>query len=107
MNRKCFCCFDSINSNNDNDLLRDWLDFSFEKLETNLSNEDRKRTLNFDTFCEKIFDIISDKDSDYVSDYVSDILEDFREDLLQYCIYWNEKYYKTGFTDSIKLLTTS
>ena len=31
MNRKCFCCFNNMNTNNeDNKLLRDWLDFRFE-----------------------------------------------------------------------------
>ena len=90
MNRKCFRYFNSMNSNNkDNELLKDWIEFRFEKLETNLTGEDRKHSLNYDTFCEKILDVIPDKDSDYVSD----ILDDFREKLLTRSIYWNEKYY--------------
>ena len=102
MNRKCFCCFNNMNTNNeDNELLRDWMEFRFEKLESNLTAEDKKHALNYDTFCEKILDIIPDKDSDYVSD----ILDDFREELLNHCVYWNEKYYITGFNDIIKFIT--
>ena len=102
MNRKCFCCFNNMNTNNeDNGLLRDWIEFRFEKLESNLTDKDKKHTLNYDTFCEKILDIIPDEDSDYVSD----ILDDFREELLTHCVYWNEKYYITGFNDIIKFIT--
>ena len=104
MNRKCFCCFNKmIKDDNDDELLKDWMEFRFEKLESNLTDEDRKHALNYDTFCEKILDIILDKDSDYVSD----ILDDFREEILNYCIYLNEKYYMTGFNDIIKLITNT
>ena len=100
MNKKCFCCFYKMNKDyNDDELLQDWMEFRFEKLESNLTDEDRKHALKYDTFCEKILDVIPDKDSDYVSD----ILDDFREEFLNYCIYWNEKYYKCGFSDCIKL----
>ena len=100
MNKKCFCCFYKMNKDyNDDELLQDWMEFRFEKLESNLTDEDRKHALKYDTFCEKILDVIPDKDSDYVSD----ILDYFREEILNYCIYWNEKYYKCGFSDCIKL----
>lgn len=102
MNRKCFCYFNNLNTDNkDNELLRDWLEFRFEKLESNLTDEDKKHAINYDTFCEKILDIIQDKDSDYVSD----ILDNFREELLNHCVYWNEKYYKCGFSDGIKVIS--
>ena len=102
MNRKCFCCFNNMNTNNeDNELLRDWIEFRFEKLESNLTDEDKKHALNYDTFCEKILDVIPDNDSDYASD----VLDDFREELLNHCVYWNEKYYKTGINDVIKFIT--
>ena len=101
MNRKCFCCFNNMNTNNeDNELLKDWIEFRFEKLESNLTDEDKKHALYYDTFCEKILDVIPDKDSDYVSD----ILDDFREELLTHCVYWNEKYYKRGFSDMLQLI---
>ena len=104
MNRKCFCCFNSMNSNNkDDELLKDWIEFRFEQLETNLTDEDKKHALNYDTFCEKILDVIPDKDSDYVSD----ILDDFREELLNHCVYWNEKYYMTGINDVIKFIANA
>ena len=104
MNRKCFCCFNKmIKDDNDDELLKDWMEFRFEKLESNLTDEDRKHALNYDTFCEKILDVISDKDSDYVSD----ILDDFREELLNYSIYWNEKYYRAGFGDCLNLVIIS
>ena len=102
MNKKCFCCFNNMNTNNeDNELLSDWLEFRFEKLETNLTEKDRKHALNYDTFGEKILDVIPNKDSDYVSD----ILDDFREELLTHCVYWNEKYYINRFNNIIKFIT--
>ncbi len=59
MNRKCFCCFNNMNSNDkDDELLKDWIEFRFEKLESNLTDEDKKHALNYDTFCEKILDVI-------------------------------------------------
>ena len=101
MNRKYFCCFNNMNSiDNNGKLLKDWIEFRFEKLESNLTDEDKKHVLNYDTFCEKILDVIPDKDSDYVSD----ILDDFREKLLTHCVYWNEKYYRNGFCDGIELI---
>ena len=104
MNRKYFCCFNKMNKdNNDDELLQDWMEFRFEKLESNLTDEDRKHALKYDTFCEKILDVIPDKDSDYVSD----ILDYFREELLNHCVYWNEKYYMTGVNDVIKFITNT
>ncbi len=101
MNKKCFCCFYKMNKDdNDDKLLQDWMEFRFEKLESNLTGEDKKHALNYDTFCEKILDVITDKDSDYISD----ILDNFREELLTHCVYWNEKYYKCGSSDILQLI---
>ena len=103
MNRKCFCCFNMNKDDNDDELLQDWMEFRFEKLESNLTDEDRKHALNYDSFCEKILDVIPDKDSDYVSD----VLDNFRKELLNHCVYWNEKYYMTGVKDIIKFITNA
>ena len=104
MNRKCFCCFNNMNTNNDankdNKLLKDWLEFRFEKLETNLTDEDKKPALNYDTFCEKILDVIPDKNPDYVSD----VLDDFREELLTHCVYWNENIIRLELMMLLNLL---
>ena len=102
MNKKCFCCFENMcnNLNCDDILLQDWLDFRSEELETNLSDEDKNHFLKFDDFYDKIVDVTLDTKKDYVSD----LLNGLRDDFMQYCIYWNEKYYKTGFSDGIKLL---
>lgn len=102
MNKKCFCYFENMcnNLNCDDNLLQDWLDFRSEELETNLSNEDKSHFLKFDDFYDKFIDVTLDTKKDYVSN----VLNDLRDDFMQYCIYWNEKYYKTGFSDGIKLL---
>ena len=47
MNRKCFCCFNMNKDDNDDELLQDWMEFRFEKLESNLTDEDRKHALNY------------------------------------------------------------
>lgn len=60
MNKKCFCCCESINNNFDseNDLMTDWLDFRSEELETNLSEEDKRHLLKFDVFTDRILDVM-------------------------------------------------
>ena len=104
MNKKCFNCFDNIiNSLNDGDLLDDWIEFRSEELETNLSEEDKEYLLKFDDFAEKILTYVPDKDSNLVSD----LLNEIRDDFYHYCIYWNEKYYKTGFSDAVKILLST
>ena len=105
MNKKCFCCFENINNNldNSNNLFRDWLDFRSEELETNLSDEDKEHLLKFDDFFEKILSVTLDTQKNYVSDTLNNI----RVAFLLYCIYWKEKYYKTGFSDAIKLLNST
>ncbi len=104
MNKKCFYCFNNMNKNDNNDeLLQDWMEFRFEKLESNLNDEDRKHALKYDTFCEKILDVIQDRDSNYISN----VLDDFREEMLNHCVYWNEKYYMTGVNDVIKFITNT
>ena len=104
MNKKCFCCFNNMNKNDNNDeLLQDWMEFRFEKLESNLNDEDRKHALKYDTFCEKILDVIQDRDSNYISN----VLDDFREEMLNHCVYWTEKYYMTGVNDVIKFITNT
>ena len=79
------------------------MEFRFEKLESNLNDEDRKHALKYDTFCEKILDVIQDRDSNYISN----VLDDFREEMLNHCVYWNEKYYMTGVNDVIKFITNT
>ena len=102
MNKKCFCCFNNMNKNDNNDeLLQDWMEFRFEKLESNLNDEDRKHALKYDTFCEKILDVIQDRDSNYISN----VLDDFREEMLNHCVYWNEKYYRNGFVNGVQLIS--
>lgn len=102
MNKKCFCCLNNMNKDdNDDELLQDWMEFRFEKSESNLTDEDRKHALKYDTFCEKILDVIQDRDSNYISN----VLDDFREEMLNHCVYWNEKYYMTGVNDVIKFIT--
>ena len=102
MNKKYFCCFKNMcnNLNCGDNLLQDWLDFRSEELETNLSDEDKNHFLKFDDFYDKIIDVTLDTKKDYVSN----VLNDLRDDFMQYCIYWNEKYYKTGFSDAVKLI---
>lgn len=89
------------NINNSENILEDWINLRTEELETNLSKEDKKYLLNFDNFSENILDLIPEKN--YI--LVSNILDNYRESIIQHCTYWNEKYYKTGFNDGIRLIT--
>ncbi len=44
---------------NEDDILKEWLDFREETLLCQLSDEDYKHSLNFDKFCEKILRNVS------------------------------------------------
>ena len=72
-------------------------------MKNNLTDKNKKHALNYNTFCERILNVILNKDSDYFYD----ILDDFREELLNHCVYWNEKYYITRINNIIKFIANT
>lgn len=82
------------------DILKDWLNFREEDLCSLTCDEDRKHYIYFDEISERILKRVPEKDRKYVQKQLSFLDENF----MGYIDYWNEKYYRNGFCDAIKLI---
>lgn len=92
-----FC--DILNNNESENLLKDWLDFREEEL-SHMDENDKKHLINFDDCSEKILNNVTGESYNYVSKKLELMYDDF----IDYCSYWNNKYYMSGFSDAIKLI---
>lgn len=92
-----FC--DIINNNESENLLKKWLDFREEEL-SHMDENDKKHLINFDDYSEKILNNVTGESYNYVSKKLELMYDDF----IDYCSYWNNKYYMSGFSDAIKLI---
>lgn len=92
-----FC--DILNNNEGENLLKEWLDFREEEL-SHMDENDKKHLINFDDYSEKILNNVTGESYNYVSKKLELMYDDF----IDYCSYWNYKYYINGFSDAIKLI---
>lgn len=92
-----FCDF--LNNNESENLLKEWLDFREEEL-SHMNENDKKHLINFDDYSEKILNNVTGESYNYVSKKLELMYDDF----IDYCSYWNNKYYMCGFSDAIKLI---
>lgn len=87
-------------SNNElNDLLADWIIFRDEEL-TRLTKEGQKHLLLFEEFEDKLLKSLPYKNREFVNK----ILEQIYDDFLDFCSYYNDKYYRAGFGDCLNLV---
>lgn len=84
----------------DDDILKDWLDFREETDLAFVHDEDRKHTVKFGEISEKILNSVPKQNRKFVEKQ----LELLNSSFLDYIVYWNEKYYRNGFCDGIKLI---
>lgn len=82
------------------DILKEWILFREEELSSITCDEDKKHWVYFDEISEKILRNVPKKNKKYVQKQ----LEILDNNFLDYLGYWNEKYYRNGFVDSIELL---
>jgi len=80
-------------------LMDQWFEFRDEKFEQ-LSKEDRKHLLKLD---DKINYILSAVPKTEYSK-VFNILDELGDKYLEFCSYYNQKYYMSGFYDGINIL---
>lgn len=83
-----------------NDLLKDWIDYRSEAIFTTLNAEDKKHVIQYDEITERILKNIPIQNKKYVMKQL-DLLD---KNYMDYFDYWCEKYYRSGFVDSIELL---
>ena len=88
---------------NDNDILKEWLDYREQEVFGSLTEEDKKHHIYFDEISERILKCVPNKDKKYVEKQLGFLDENF----MNYIDYWNEKYYRNGFCDGVELITGS
>ena len=88
--------FEEVN----NDILKDLFEIREETLGNNLSDEDKRHEILIDEISEKILNNVSGHSIEYVKKQL-DLLDD---NLLDYICYWNEKYYRSGFVDGMRII---
>ena len=86
--------------NVNDDILNEWLNFREERYLAFINDEDRKHTVKFDDFSEKILNNIPKQNRKFVEKQLNLLNSSF----LDYIVYWNEKYYRNGFCDGVELI---
>ena len=86
--------------NVNDDILKEWLNFREETDLAFINDEDRKHTVKFDDFSEKILNSIPKQNRKFVEKQLNLLNSSF----LDYIVYWNEKYYRIGFCDAVQIL---
>ncbi len=81
-----------------NAVLKEWIEFREEKL-SHLTKEDKKHFIYFEEIEKNILNSIPEENRKYVQGQLSKLDSNF----MDYNYYWNEKYYRNGFSDGIKL----
>lgn len=82
------------------DLLKEWLGVREENILCYLTEEDKKHGLFIDEISEKILKNVPKQNKKYVEKQLNELDENF----MDYLDYWNEKYYRNGFVDSLQLV---
>lgn len=83
-----------------NDILKEWFEFRDESLGRFTSEEDQKHSINFEDIAKNFLRNIPEQNKKYVKKQL-DLLD---ENYLDYIFYWDEKYYRNGFVDGVKMV---
>lgn len=84
-------------------ILKEWLLYREAEISSLSCEEDRKHWVYFDEISDKILKSIPKQNRDFVRKQLN-ILDD---NFLDYLGYWNEKYYRNGFVDGVKIIIGS
>lgn len=82
------------------DILKEWFEFRDESLGRFTSEEDQKHSINFEDIAKNILRNVPEQNKKYVKKQL-DLLD---ENYLDYIFYWDEKYYRNGFVDGVKMI---
>ena len=85
---------------NKDDIIKILFEVRDEKLGNNITDEDKKHEILLDIFTTKILKNVPNQNKKYVQKQF-ELLDD---NLLDYLMYWYEKYYRNGFCDAFELL---
>ena len=84
---------------NEDDILKEWLEYREETAFCTLSPQDKKYCINFDEISENILKNVPNQNKKYVQKQLQQLEKNF----MDYLYYGNEKYYRNGFADVIGL----
>jgi len=82
------------------DILKEWFEFRDESFGRFTSEEDQKHSINFEDIAKNILRNVPEQNKKYVKKQL-DLLDD---NYLDYIFYWDEKYYRNGFVDGVKMV---
>ena len=85
---------------NEDDILKEWLEYREETAFCTLSLQDKKYCINFDEISENILKNVPSQNKKYVQKQLNILDKNF----IDYLSYWNEKYYRNGFVDGSKIV---
>lgn len=90
------CNFRKVN----NDILKEWFDFREETYFCTINDEDKKYEINLEEIGDRILKNVPKQNQKYVKSQL-DLLD---KNFFEYITYWNEKYYRNGFVDSVQII---
>lgn len=82
------------------DIFKEWFEFRDESLGRFTSEEDQKHSISFEDIAKNILRNVPEQNKKYVKKQL-DLLDD---NYLDYIFYWDEKYYRNGFVDGVKMV---
>lgn len=82
------------------DILKDWFLYREDEISSLSCDEDRKHWVYFDEISENILKSVPKQNRFYIQKQLNKLDNNF----LDYLGYWNEKYYRNGFCDGVKLI---
>lgn len=90
----------NIEKNGNNNILKDWFIFREQSFIYNTNKEDKKHFINLDKIYNTILENIPKENQKIIKQQL-DLID---KNIIDYIAYWNEKYYKNGFSDGINLI---
>lgn len=85
---------------NEDDILKEWLDFREETALCEMTPQDKKYCICFDEISDKILKNVPKQNQKYIKKQ----LEQLDRNFMDYLGHWNEKYYRNGFVDGFQFV---
>ena len=85
---------------NENDILKEWLEFREETAFCEMTPQDKKYCIYFEEIAERILKNVPNNNKKYVQKQLDQLDKNF----MDYLYYWNEKYYRKRFVDESQLV---
>ena len=83
-----------------NDIIKDWLEFREDEINSHPDSNEKK----YYSFIEELSESILSAVSDINSEFVKTLLEKLDDNYMDYIGVWCEKYYRSGFSDGMKIV---